>query len=249
MTSQRSLLRIFDSRLKNPRSAPVVDLTSREKGVISLLRVSNIGEADVDVEGCRIIPEITIILYPTVNMVVRTHGEAVPIQTVESCSYKIIVSLHTIERASRHVNATCLCVGEKIPDNNDDTKGPDNAVSDSRFGCIKSSSGITTSLISNSCLLLIPGGSSACESCQYAFKLCTKGKRKRLERTELANCEECMNGTQPSTSMKEKPTSCNLEDDASNEMVSFDKSGSDDLLRITEEISLKNNIPEDMKLL
>ena len=58
-----------------------------------------------------------------------------------------------------------------------------------------------------------------------------------------------MNGTQPSTSMKEKPTSCNLEDEASNEMVSFDKSGSDDLLRITEEISLKNNIPEDMKLL
>ena len=84
----------------------IVDLTSREKGVISLLRVSNIGEADVDVEGCRIIPEITIILYPTVNMVVRTHGEAVPIQTVESCSYKIIVSLHTIERALRHVNVS-----------------------------------------------------------------------------------------------------------------------------------------------
>ena len=211
------------------------------------------GEADVDVdvEGCRVFPEIIVRLYPTVNMVIRTHGEAVPVESVESCGNKIIVSLHTIERALRHVNATCLCLGQKIPYHYDDTIGLDNAVSGSRFVCIKSSNGVSTSLISNSCLLLIPGGSSACEACQYAFKLCTNRKRKRLEQTELAGPmrEDCMNGAQPSTSIKEKPTGGNLEDEVIHEMLSFDKSDSDDLLRITEEISLKNNIPEDMELL
>ena len=222
----------------------IVDLTSREKAVISILRLSNMGEADVDVEGCRVFPEIIVRLYPTVNMVIRTHGEAVPVETVESCSNKIIVSLHTIERALRHVNATCLCLGQKIPDHYDDTKDLDNAVSGSRFVCIKSSNGVSTSLISNSCLLLIPGGSSACEACQYAFKLCTNRKRKRLQRTELTGPmrEECMNGAQRNTSIKEKPTGGNLEDEVIHEMLSFDKSDSDDLLRITEEISLKNNM-------
>ena len=155
------------------------------------------------------------------------------------------------KKALRHVNATCLCLGQKIPDHYDDTIGLDNAVSGSRFVCIKSSNGVSTSLISNSCLLLIPGGSSACEACQYAFKLCTNRKRKRLEQTELAGPmrEDCMNGAQPSTSIKEKPTGGNLEDEVIHEMLSFDKSDSDDLLRITEEISLKNNIPEDMELL
>ena len=61
--------------------------------------------------------------------------------------------------------------------------------------------------------------------------------------------EDCMNGAQPSTSIKGKPTDGNLEDEVIHEMLSFDKSDSDDLLRITEEISLKNNIPEDMELL
>ena len=68
------------------------------------------GEADVDVEGCRVFPEIIVRLYPTVNMVIRTHGEAVPVETVESCGNKIIVSLHTIKRALRHVNA----IGEQL---------------------------------------------------------------------------------------------------------------------------------------
>ena len=228
----------------------IVDLSSWEKSIISFLRLSNIGEADVDVEGCRVFPEITVSLYPTVNIVIRTHGDAVPIEVVESSSKKIIVSLYTIERALRHVNLTCLCLGQKIPDDNNDAKSLDIAVSGSRFVTIKSTSAVSTLVISNSCLLLIPGGSSACEACQYAFKLCLNRKRKGTERADLANpmSEEGMNGTQASTS-KEEPTSCNLADEASHEMLSFEKSDSDDLLQITEEISLKNHIPEDMKLL
>ena len=58
-----------------------------------------------------------------------------------------------------------------------------------------------------------------------------------------------MNGAQRNTSIKEKPTGGNLEDEVIHEMLSFDKSDNEDLLRITEEISLKNNIPEDMELL
>ncbi|CAB4027749.1 Hypothetical predicted protein, partial [Paramuricea clavata] len=236
-----------------------------QEGTVSEVKVGRIvifdmgqqGEADVDVEGCRVFPGITISLYPTVNIVIRTHGDAVPIKVVESSSEKIIVSLHTIERALRHVNATCLYLGQKLPDHNDDyTKSVDIAVSGSRFVCIKSSSAVSTSIISNSCLLLIPSGSSACKACQYAYKLCMNRKRKRSERAELANSiselEESIKVTLPLSNPKEKPTSCNQNlagDEANIEMLSFEKCDNDDLRQITEEIGLKNNVPEDMKLL
>jgi hypothetical protein len=80
-------------------------------------------------------------------------------------------------------------------------------------------------------------------------------KRKRSERAELANSmselEESMNVTL-SSNPKEKPTSCNQNlagEEANLEMLSFEKRDIDDLLQITEEIGLKNSIPEDMKVL
>ena len=92
--------------------------------------------------------------------------------------------------------------------------------------CIKSPGAVSTSLISNSCLLLIPGGCSACEACQYAYKLvCTNRKRKGPQEAELVDSsEERINTTKPRTS--EEKEGGELRD----ELLSFEKGDTDDLL-------------------
>lgn len=76
----------------------IVNLTSREKGTISLLKFTSPScalDENVILNGHPVFPEL-ISLYPTVNMVMRTHSEAVPIETIEDSKEEVIVLLHTL---------------------------------------------------------------------------------------------------------------------------------------------------------
>lgn len=92
-------------------------------------------------------------------------------------------------------------------------------------------------------------GSSACEACQYVYKLFLNRQRKRsCKRKHNEDADSAITALDVECMVASKGT----EEESTNlnkEMLLFEESDSDDLRRITEMIGLSEIIPEEMKLL
>ena len=145
------------------------------------------------------------------------------VELVEGSTEQVPVSLRAIDKVLRLFGATALCLGNTIPDNDEDV-----IVQDSRLVCIESTDSVSTSIISNKCLLLVLNGTLACEACQYVFKLFNSNKsnhkRKRSEDNQLSI------ETIPSSGFED------FTERESSEMLAFDKNDSDDLRSIREKM-------------
>ena len=94
----------------------MIDDSSREKGIICLLKASrDESPPGVTIDNRRVRKEISINVHPKVSMTLQTHNEPVPIKDI-FCSLKNedFVSLYAIVTELRLLNSTSICLGGEI---------------------------------------------------------------------------------------------------------------------------------------
>ena len=168
----------------------MIDDSSREKGIICLLKASgDEGPPGVTVDNRRVRMEISIEVHPKVSMTLRTHSKPVPIENI-FCSLRNedFVSLYAIVTALRLLNSTSVCLGGEIATYHSELQDSElqQPVLGSRLPRVSKGDVDTNHLISSSCLLVMSIGISACEHCVYAKRLFRNrsDKRKRVEHVE-----------------------------------------------------------------
>ena len=238
----------------------MIDDSSREKGIICLLKASrDEGPSGVTVDNGRVRMEISINVRPKVSMALRTHSKPVPIEDI-FCSLRNedFVSLYGIVTALRLLNSTSVCLGGEIATYHNELQdsGLQQPALGSRLARVSKGDVDTNHLISSSCLLVMSIGMSALEHCVYAKRLFRNrsDKRKRVEHVEKHTNKRNerylkRSGSENKISLqkKQRQASCKGKK-AEDEMLVFEESDHKDLLKILQEVD-NAEILEDMKLL
>ena len=241
----------------------IINDLCRDKGIICLLKAPycNQGGKDtgVTVDNRRVVMELTINVRPTVGMALQTHSKPVPVADIfGSFQNDILVSLHSICSILRLLNSTALCLGGEIPADHNEAQDSElqQPVLCSRLARVSKDNVVVDHLISSSCLLVMPIGTTACDHCVYAKRLYRNraDKRKRAEHIEKIASKRNdrylnRSGLENKISLqkKQRPTNKPTEK-VEDEMLTFVESDHNDLLQILEKVD-NSKIPEDMKLL